>query len=84
MLVFTQGKKQEVAVRVFTESDAFGREYFDEYDSLEECAAAVARLAASCLRECQKDGVSRQIGVAVVPESEYGDPDGYGDGIETE
>lgn len=75
-------KTQEITVRVFTESEAFGREFFDSYESIEECVKAVARLAASSFEETQRDGISRQIGIAVVPESDYGDPDGFGYGIE--
>jgi hypothetical protein len=78
MLTFNSGKKNEVAVRVFIESEPFGREYFDEYESLDDCAAAVARLTGTCIREAEIDGVARQIGIAVVPRSEYGSEDGYG------
>ena len=81
MLTLKKGKN-EVAVRVFLESEAYGREFFDSYESLEECTAAVARLTASCLKESQKDGIARQVGIAIVPESEYGSEDGYGFGIE--
>jgi hypothetical protein len=82
MLKIKKRKHQEITVRVFTESEAFGREFFDSYESIEECAEAVARLAASSIEETQQDGVARQIGIAVVPKSEYGDPDGFGFGIE--
>ncbi len=82
MLVLNKGKATEVAVRVYLESDAFGREYFDSYESLRECAAAVTRLARSCVKETQADGVGRQVGIAIVPVSEYGSEDGYGSGIE--
>ncbi len=82
MLILNQGEDTEVAVRVFLESDCYGREFFDGYDTLRECAAAVARLARSCVKETQADGVARQVGIAFVPPSEYGSEDGYGVGIE--
>lgn len=85
MLTFKKGRKQsEIAVRVYLESDAFGREFFDDYDNLDDCATAVARLTASALKETQADGVARRVGIAVVPEAEYGEPGGYGDGIDDE
>ena len=78
MLKVKKRRKQEIAVRVFTESEAFGREYFDGNETLAECAEAVVRLVASSLEQTQQDGVARQVGIAIVPKSEYGDPDGYG------
>lgn len=82
MLTIKKGKKSEVAIRVYLESDLYGREFFDEYESLEECAEAVARLARSSMEQTQKDGVARQVGIAIVPRTEYGSPDGYGEGID--
>lgn len=76
MLVFNKGRDNEVTVRVVLESEEHGREYFDEYDTVEECGAAVIRLANNALR--LDDGVSRQISVVIVPKSEYGDESGYG------
>lgn len=86
MLEIKKGKKSEIAVRVYLESDEYGREFFDGYDSVEECAAAVAvaRLTTSAIKETLRDGVARQVGIALVPRSEYGQPDGYGDGIDDE
>jgi hypothetical protein len=82
MLTIKKGKKNEVTVRVFIESDLYGREYFDAHDSLNECAAAVARLVTAAVKEAQVDGTARQVGIALVPRSEYGSPDGYGEGID--
>ena len=84
MLKFKVGRKNEIAVRVFIESNLYGREYFDAHDSLEDCAAAIARLTASALQETQVDGVARQVGIAIVPKSEYGWSDGYGEGLEAD
>lgn len=84
MLTFKTAKQNEIAVRVYLESDLHGREYFDGYDDIKECAAAVARLTASAIEETLKDRQGRQIGIAVVPKAEYGLPDGYGDGIDDE
>lgn len=84
MLTFKAGKKNEIAVRVYLESDVHGREFFDEYGSLDECAEAIGRLTASAIEETQRDGVPRQVGIAVVPEADYGEPDGYGFGIDAE
>ena len=36
MFKIKKGKKSEVAVRVFLESDEYGREFFDGYDDLDE------------------------------------------------
>lgn len=85
MFTIKKGKtKNEVTVRVYLESDLHGREFFDGYDSVDECAAAVARLTASALKETQADGVARQVGIAVVPKCEYGQEDGYRAGIDDE
>ncbi len=81
MLTFKRG---EIAVRVYLESDLHGREFFDEYDSVDDCAAAVARLTVSAIKETLRDGVARQVGIAVVPKGEYGWSDGYGDGLDDE
>jgi hypothetical protein len=84
MLTIKKGKKTEVAVRVFLESALYGREFFDDYESIIECAEAVTRLVESSLEQTQQDEVARQVGIAIVPRSEYGSPDGYGDGIDDE
>jgi hypothetical protein len=84
MLTVKTGKKNEVDVRVFLESDLYGREFFDGYESLGECAEAVARLVGSSLKQTQQDGIARQVGIAIVPRAEYGSTDGYGDGIDGE
>ena len=84
MLKIKNGKRNEITVRVFIESDLYGREFFDSYETVEECAAAVARLTASALQETQKDGVARQVGIALVPRAEYGSADAYGEGLEAE
>lgn len=84
MLTINKGKDNEVTLRVYLESDFYGREYFDSYDSLRECIAAVARLVRSSLQQTQKDGIARQVGIAVVPPSEYGSEVGFGFGIEGE
>jgi hypothetical protein len=82
MLTFKKGMKNEITVRVYLESDEYGREFFDGYDSVKECAAAVARLTTSAIEETLRDGVVRQVGIALVPPSEYGEPGGYGEDIE--
>jgi hypothetical protein len=84
MLILNRGQDTEVAVRVYLESDCYGRKFFDGYDSLRECLAALSRLARSCVEETQTDGVGRQVGIAIVPVSEYGSEDGYGYGIDEE
>lgn len=71
MLTINRGQRTEVTLRVFLESDEFGREYFDSNDTIEECLAAVARLTASALEATQEDGIARQIGIAIAPSSDY-------------
>jgi hypothetical protein len=65
MLTLFAGTVHEATVRVFLESKVHGREYFDSYDSLDECLAAVAQLAHAALIE--RDRFSRRIGLVLVP-----------------
>ena len=82
MIIKAPAKNQEeVTIRVALESEAFGREYF-EYDNWEETAEAVVRLGKRAAEESAKDGIERQVTVAVVPETCYGYDDGYGYGLE--
>lgn len=38
MLKFKKGRRNEVTVRVFTESEHFGREFFDQHESLKNAS----------------------------------------------
>lgn len=66
----------EVPARVYLESDVFGTEYFDGYETLSECIQAVERLARDVVQ--LKDGVDRRVGLAfggVEADEEDGDCD---------
>ena len=75
-MIVNKGKENEVAVRVVLESELYGREYFD-YGSLERCMGGVIRLLNDAIDEVGEDGMSRVVGIAVIPRSDYGDESGY-------
>lgn len=79
MLVLNQNTDAEVALRVVLESELFGRDYFDDYETLDQMLVAVKNLVESSAN--QKDGVERTVAIAVVPKQLYGDPSGYGYGL---
>jgi len=54
-------------LRVFMESEPYGREYFDGYDSLTEQLQAVERLTNNASELAAQDGIERIVGVVVVP-----------------
>jgi len=54
-------------LRVFMESEPYGREYFDGYDSLTEQLQAVERLTNKATELAVQDGIERIVGVAVLP-----------------
>lgn len=82
MLKLNAGTTNEVTLRVVLESDECGREYFDNYDSIDEMVDAVRRLAESSADCAADDGIERLVGIAVVPKSEYDTDAGYGFGLE--
>ena len=57
MLKIKNDELSEVTIRVFLESETYGREFFDNYDSLDECVQAVARLVESAVKRTQQDDV---------------------------
>jgi hypothetical protein len=82
MLTLNRGTTNEVTLRVVLESEECGREYFDDYDSIDEMAYAVRRLVESSADCAAGDGIERLVGIVVVPKSEYGSEDGYGFGLD--
>jgi hypothetical protein len=75
-MLVNKGRKNEVAVRVVCESESYGREYSD-YGSLERCMGGLIRMAKDAIECAGKDGVSRVVGIALIPRSDYGDQSGY-------
>ncbi len=82
MVTLNTGTDREVAVRGALESEALGREFFDNYDSLDEIVAAVRRLVESSAERTSEHGMERVVAVAIVPKTSYGDESGYGFGLE--
>lgn len=72
-----KGDKQ-VAVRIVLQSDEHGREFFDHYVTPKQMAAALRRLTRQAIKAAENDGVSRIVGVAIVPKSEFGMSGSYG------
>lgn len=81
MVILNEGRANEVALRVVLESDASGREYFDDYDTTKEIVKALGRLVNSASKEAAHDGIERIVALAIVPKANYGDPVGYGFGL---
>jgi hypothetical protein len=79
MLILNEKTDDEVALRVVLESELFGRDYFDDYETLDEMLVAVKNIVESSAN--QKDGIERTVAIAVVPKQHYGDPSGYGYGL---
>lgn len=49
--------------RVYLESEEHGREYFNHYNTIEECHAAVERLVSESQQYGAKDHITRRIGI---------------------
>ena len=76
-MILNKGRKNEVAVRVALDSGPYdGREYFD-YGSLERCMGGLIRIVQDAIKCAGKDGVSRVVGIALIPRCDYGDQSGY-------
>ena len=75
-MILNPGRKNEVAVRVVIESETYGRDCHD-YGSLERCLGGVIRMAKDAIECAGQDGVSRVVGLAIIPRSDYGDEAGY-------
>ena len=75
-MIVNKGRKSEVAVRVVCESESYGREYSD-YGSLERCMGGLIRIVQDAIKCAGKDGVSRVVGIALIPRCDYGDQSGY-------
>jgi hypothetical protein len=81
IVLLNEGTANEVALRVVLDSEPTGREYFDEYDSVEELIQAAERLVKNACKLAVHDGIERIISVALVPKANYGDMSGYGFGL---
>ena len=75
-MIVNKGRKNEVAVRVVCESESYGREILD-YGSLERCMGGLIRIVQDAIECAGEDGVSRVVGIALIPRSDYGDESGY-------
>lgn len=76
-MIVNKGKKTEVAVRVALDSGPYDeREYFN-YGSLERCMGGLMRIVQDAIKCAGKDGVSRVVGIAIIPRSDYGEQSGY-------
>ncbi len=78
MVVINPGEPGELTLRVVIESAEYGREYKDEYDTLERIFLGVGKLVAKVQQQAAKDGIERIVGIAVIPKECYGDEAGYG------
>lgn len=52
-------------MRLAVESAVTGREYYDDFDSIEEMCFAVTQLQAEAMIMTTKDGIERMIGFVV-------------------
>ena len=68
-MILKQDTPNETTLRVVLESEEHGREYFDHYQSLDEMLEGIRRIVESS----PSDGIERLIGIAVVPQQQYGD-----------
>jgi hypothetical protein len=84
MVVLNEGKSTELSLRVVLESEAYGREFFDNFDDMGELLQAVKRLVKNAVDESAQDGFERVVSIAIVPKAQYGDGNGYGFGLESE
>lgn len=82
VVILNEGKITEVRLRVVLESDAYGREYFDDYDNIGEIMDAVERLVKSAGDEAANDRIERTVSIAIIPKARYGDQTGHGFGLE--
>lgn len=60
-------------LRVILDSEPYGRECFDQYETLDEMLAAVKRLVEQSQSQFAVDGIERTVGIAVVPQSNSDD-----------
>jgi len=64
MYIHKEGTKQEISIRLCVESGN-AREYFDEYDTLEEMSEAVSGIMADAMVKSAQDGVERMVGFVI-------------------
>ena len=81
MYIHNEGTEQEISIRLCMESSDNGREYFDDYDTLEEMSEEASEITAKAMVKSAEDGVERMIGFVIIHKSRYG-KDGHGKDIE--
>ena len=79
-VTLNQGKWNEITLRVVLQSDAYGREYFDHHDTIDEMLTSIRNV----IDLAAQDGSERMVGIAVVPVCDYGSEEGYGFGLKTD